>query len=151
MPRRASSFQDFDLASGALNLFLRRLAERMSMHGECNFQLAVTENFHFVSSRANHSNPQQNFWRHGLARRKRVQSLDIDDRERLRKRRRKPALRQTPVQRHLTTFKSWAAGIAATGLLPLVTCTRSLAHLRAHAASHAHLAVTRAARRLQVG
>src|SRR5277367_3536178 len=144
MPRRASSFQDFDLASGALNLFLRRLAECMSMHGERNFQFTVAENLHFVSRRTNHSNSQQNFWRYSLARREGVQRLDIHDRKGLRKRRRKPALRQTPVQRHLSAFKSRTARIAATGLLPLVTCARSLAHLRAHAASDAHFAVTRA-------
>src|SRR5260370_16047142 len=54
------------------------------------------------------------------------------------------------MQRHLAAFKSTAARIAAPRFLPFIAGAGGFAELRAHAAAHAHLAVTRAGGRTKI-
>src|ERR1700690_1422338 len=150
MPRPASSLDDFDLASGAGNLLLRRLAEGVRPHCERDLQFTGTQNLYARALCAHDAQPGQRLGCNRVARRENVKALDVFRRERLGERTRESELGQTPVKRHLAAFKPGWPRIAAAGLLPLVVRAGGLTHFRAHTASHANLAVTRAPRRLQI-
>src|ERR1700693_3002959 len=63
----------------------------------------------------------------------------------------KSALRNPAAEGHLAALETGAARIALARFLSLIALARRLAELRADPASHAHLAVPRSARRLQIG
>src|ERR1700690_204255 len=145
------SLENYGLASGACDLFLRRLAECMSVNGERHFQLAISQNLKAIALRVNDAALCQLQRPYRFARRKRIQTFHIDHRKFAPRRIRKSALWNPALQRHLAAFKSAFRGIAAAGLLPLVARARRFAELRADAASDAHFAVPRALRGLQIG
>ena len=83
--------------------------------------------------------------------RKGVQHFDVQHGVLPRKRIVESALGNAPVQGHLAAFKTRTAREALAGLLSLVAGAGGLAELRAHAASHPHFAVARAARGTKIG
>src|ERR1700693_1858506 len=147
MPRRASSFENFDLSSGARNLFLGRFTERVSAHRQRHLQFAVTQYLHLLAPRAHNPEPAQHFRSDCVPRWEGIQGLDVHDRKGSGERARKTPFGQTAMQRHLAPFEARSTRIPATGLLPPVAGARGLAELRTHASPHAYLAMTRAARR----
>src|SRR5579863_6323450 len=142
--------QNFDFASGAGDLLLRRFAERVGMHGKRNLQFAVAQDLDAVAHGANDAPPGERFRGDRVARGEDVQALDIHHRPFVRERAREAALGQAAVKRHLPALEARTARIAATRLLTLVAGSGGLAHLGTHAAADAHLAMARAARRLQL-
>src|SRR5689334_24458766 len=87
--------------------------------------------------------------RHRFTSRKNVEFFQIDDRETRSKRIVESALGNAAMQRHLAAFKTAAARIAATRLLPLVAGAGRLAKLGADTTADAHFTVARATRRAQ--
>src|SRR5207245_4523403 len=132
------------------NLFLCRCAERLRVNRQLGRQLAIAENLDGVGGAADKTVREEQLRRNRLAGRKNVQFRQVDDRVRHAKRVVKATLRHAPVQRHLSAFKTTAARITATRLLPLVAGTSGLAKLGTHAAADANFTPARARRGLQI-
>src|SRR6202045_4330312 len=144
------SSYNLERAAGFRDLFLGGRAERMRMNRNLCGQLAIAQNLYAIAAAANESVRAQQLRRYGFAGRKNVQFVQVQDGILDAEQVMKAALGHAAMQRHLAAFKSAAARIAATGLLSFVTGTGSLAELRAYAAAHAHLAVTRTDRRTKI-
>src|SRR5579872_3067196 len=123
----------------------------MRLHGERALQLAVAQNLDLRAQFADQSGTDEQVRSDRRAGRKNVQALDIHDGVFHARRIVESALRNAPAQRHLAALKTRAARVALAGFLSLVALARRFAELRADPASHAHLAVPRTARRLQIG
>src|SRR5438445_1631540 len=108
------------------NLFLCRCAERLRVNRQLGRQLAIAENLNRVGGAPDKTVRAEQLRRNRLAGRKNVQFRQVDDRVRHAKRVVKATLRHAPVQRHLSAFKTTAARITATRLLPLVAGTSGL-------------------------
>src|SRR5260370_5314914 len=141
-----TSRYDLERAACFGDLFLGGRAEGMRVNGKVCRELAIAGNFYAIVAAANEPVRAQQLRRYRLAGRKNVQFCKVQNRIFDAERVVKAALGHAAMQRHLAVFKSAAARIAAAGFLSLVAGTGSFAQLGAHAATDAHLAMTRADR-----
>src|SRR5579863_7649205 len=123
----------------------------MRLHGERILQLAVSQNLDQGANLADEPGTDEQVGSHRRPRRKNVEPFDVDHGEFDAHWIMKSALRNPAAERHLAALETGAPGIALARFLSLVALARRLAELRADPASHAHLAVPRSARRLQIG
>src|ERR1700680_626946 len=106
MLRRTGSWQNFDLTSGASNLFLRRFAELVRAHGERGIQFAVAQNLNGSASLAYQTGGDQQFRGHRLSGRESIERFHVDHSVLEMGRIVEAALRDPPAQRHLAAFKT---------------------------------------------
>src|SRR6185437_15314418 len=130
------------------DLLLRGFRKLMRLHGERCFQLAVTQDLHAPLGPGQSGLLQHFRGDRGLA--QRSQLVEIHHAVFLAENVREATLRQTPVQRHLSTFKTAQQARTTAGTLALVAAGRSLAHAGSHAASDALLVLCRFPRRSNV-
>src|SRR5438552_18816098 len=127
---RAASLDNFILGGGA---------ESVSVNSELILEIAIAQNLYLLHG-TNKSVRAKQIRRDCFSSRKSVQVLQIDDGKRFSKRAAKATLWNAAVQRHLASFKSHAAAIAAAGLQAIITGTGGSAQLSAHTKADAYFA-----------
>src|SRR5258708_12883359 len=111
----------------------------MGVNGELGLQVAIAQILDGIRCAANDPVCAQQIRRNRFARGEHVKFLEVDDGIRDAKRIVKPALRNAAMQRHLSTFETASARIAAPGFLSLFSVAAGYSHLHTSPAPSAHV------------
>src|ERR1019366_4647898 len=151
MLRKTGSWQNLDLASGAGDFLLRRFAELVCVHGERDIQIAIAQDLDGRAQFPDQAGGAQQFGCHRFTRGKAIEHFHVHYGKFAVRWIVKAPLRDPAAQWHLAALKTGTPRIPLARFLSLVAFAGRPAELRTDAAAHAHLAMPRSARRLQIG